>query len=65
MLIHQMGFDVTGIDVSSNAVEIAKATCRSDGLRFYAADSVPESFPENTFDIVVMLNILHCVSNDT
>jgi 2-polyprenyl-3-methyl-5-hydroxy-6-metoxy-1,4-benzoquinol methylase len=60
-LIHSLGFNVTGIDVSSNAIGIAKSSCNEGGVSFYIADSVPESFPQNSFDVIVMLNILHCV----
>ncbi|MCG8550076.1 MAG: class I SAM-dependent methyltransferase [Desulfobacterales bacterium] len=63
ILMHNMGFKVIGIDVSSNAIEIAENSCSTENLTFHIADSVPEKFPENSFDIVIMLNVLHCLSN--
>ncbi len=63
ILMHNMGFKVTGIDVSSNAIDIAEKSCNAESLTFYVADSVPERFPKNSFDTVIMLNVLHCLSN--
>ena len=63
ILMHNMGFNVIGMDISVNAIEIAKNSCSAGNLTFYSADSVPENFLKNSFDIVVMLNVLHCLSN--
>ncbi len=63
ILMHDMNFNVVGVDISSNAIEIAKNSCGAGDLTFYVADSVPETFSRNSFDIVVMLNVLHCLSN--
>jgi 2-polyprenyl-3-methyl-5-hydroxy-6-metoxy-1,4-benzoquinol methylase len=63
ILIENMGFKVIGIDISSNAIQIAKKSINSENIFFYTAHSIPESIHQNSFDVVVMLNVLHCLSN--
>jgi 2-polyprenyl-3-methyl-5-hydroxy-6-metoxy-1,4-benzoquinol methylase len=63
ILMQNLGFNVVGIDVSSNAIEIAQNSINSEKISFCTANSIPESLPNNSFDIVVMLNVLHCLSN--
>jgi SAM-dependent methyltransferase len=62
-LIYKLGFNVTGIDVSSNAIKIANNAKCSGKLSFLTASSIPENIHDNSFDVVVMLNVLHCLSN--
>lgn len=63
ILMEKLGFNVIGIDFSSSAIEIAKNSCGSDKLTFYSADKIPDNIQKNSFDVVVMLNVLHCLSN--
>ena len=51
--LNSMGYDVTGIDLSEQNIEIAKAS-ENDKLHFYQSD-MRDSFRENEFDFVFNL----------
>ena len=61
-LMAEEGLRVTGVDISLRAIE--KAVTHGGGLidsrcEFIRHDSIPEDWPDNAFDVVVMLNVLH------
>lgn len=61
--IAERGCSVTGIDVSEAAVTKAKSRrcLQCSFLRHY---SIPPDLHSNSFDVVVMLNSLHCLMNE-
>jgi len=63
ILIKDLGFNVMGIDISSNAIEIAKKSTITQNILFKTANSIPDSIYNDSFDAIVMLNVLHCISN--
>lgn len=64
-LMAEEGLRVTGVDISLRAVEkaVALGSARTNGrCRFMRHDSIPEDVPDGSFDVVVMLNVLHCLT---
>jgi len=51
----RLGFSVTGVDIASQAIELAKTWAKQENLsiEFSVADIVDMDFPEGTFDAVV------------
>lgn len=64
VLMQKPGCHVLGIDVSAKAIEIARNSCSSENVSFLTENTIPESLPDNSFDGVVLLNLLHCLSNN-
>lgn len=65
VLMTKEGFDVTGIDISVKAIEKAKSYKNENPggkCSFIRHDSIPKSMPNDSFDLVVMLNSLHCLT---
>ncbi len=65
VLMSKEGLTVAGIDISAKAIEKARSNNNgnSDGnCSFIRHDSIPESIPDGSFDAVVMLNSLHCLT---
>ncbi len=52
-----MGFSVTGLDVSDEMIVLARATVKNAG--FFVGDILRTPFPENSFDIVFCGGVLH------
>lgn len=64
-LMKEQGLHVTGIDISARAIEKAAAhqTCPcGEKIGFIRHDAIPADFPDKSFDAVVMLNSLHCLT---
>ncbi|SCX90626.1 class I SAM-dependent methyltransferase [Desulfoluna spongiiphila] len=64
-LMAEEGLRVTGVDSSLRAIEKAVAHGSGKARRpceFIRQDSIPEDLPDNSFDVVVMLNVLHCLT---
>ncbi|MBN1765909.1 MAG: class I SAM-dependent methyltransferase [Sedimentisphaerales bacterium] len=57
------GFTVTGIDISTTAIQSAKEQARKRNLNidFRAADLCYEHLPEKTFDLITDNHFLHCI----
>lgn len=54
------GFDVTGIDLSDKAIELAKEKYKQDKLNFICGDIIDESlFEEEKFDFIFDWQVLH------
>lgn len=55
------GFDVVGIDVSAEALRLARDWANSDGLKidFMHMDITDNSFEDSRFDTVIMFNTFH------
>jgi len=59
-LIAEKGFRVTGIDISDKAVQ--KATVRKcSRCEFIRHECIPHDLPSVFFDVVLMLNSIHCL----
>lgn len=59
----KMGIRITGIDISGNAIK--KATARKcSNCTFFTHDSIPDHLSNESFDAVVVLNSLHCLTRD-
>jgi 2-polyprenyl-3-methyl-5-hydroxy-6-metoxy-1,4-benzoquinol methylase len=59
------GLQVTGIDISTRAIEKAIThtnSCKGEKIEFIRHDSIPDDFPNDSFDVVLMLNSLHCLT---
>jgi trans-aconitate methyltransferase len=54
-----LGFKVTGVDNSYEAINRAKET--SNKVDWYEADLLHESFPYEYFDIILASGFLHCL----
>jgi|GEM_PF-4913768 len=62
-LIADQGFKVAGIDISNVAInKAASRGCRH--CSFVRHDSIPHDWQEDSFDLVVMLNSLHCLDDN-
>lgn len=65
-LIGCNGIEVTGIDISKNAIEMAtryKDSCNNETCKFICCNSIPDLLHENSFDAVIMLNSYHCLNH--
>lgn len=61
-LLAKGGADVTGIDITNQAVEIATANAAAQGLtnvKFQRMDAEKLEFPDDTFDYVFTWGVLH------
>jgi ubiquinone/menaquinone biosynthesis C-methylase UbiE len=58
----QLGYEVTGIDVASEMVEVARARQLSS-CRFYIADAMDLPFPSRSFDVVCAMAVLEFVAD--
>ena len=64
--IASMGKEVHGIDISSNMIEIAKTKADERGVKntaFTKAAIFDESLGQESFDVILSLNILHLVED--
>lgn len=59
------GAEVNGIDITEAAIEISKKRFKNNGLKgfFQLADAEKLPFPNNTFDLVCSMGVLHHVPN--
>ena len=67
VVLAQLGYDVTGVEISATAVEWAKERASAAGaLVHFQVDSVVElaSCASGSFDIVVDGHCLHCIVGD-
>ena len=65
-LMKEEGLQVTGIDISTRAIKKAithKNSCKDEKFEFIRNNSIPDDFPNDSFDVVVMLNSLHCLTH--
>jgi len=66
-LHEKFGCHISGISTSSRGIEIAKAKSKEKGysekVRFYTRDALDNGFPEDTFDIVWVMESSHLMRN--
>jgi len=55
----KQGYKVTGIDVSPDAIEIAKKNNKFDNVIFDVGDAEKLDFDDEQFDVVYSLSVLH------
>ncbi|SIS57315.1 class I SAM-dependent methyltransferase [Salimicrobium flavidum] len=60
-MLHNKGYDVTGVDLSSKMIEMAKQ--RREGIQFLQADLAALPFDEAEFDGVMVINCLEWVAS--
>lgn len=56
--LYRAGYDVTGVDISREMIELANKRVKSDQLCFVQGDLTDLSFKPNTFDAVMAINSL-------
>ncbi len=65
ILMEQMGFTVTGVDVSKGMLRVARAkqrkVCRSDRLQLVRAEGSRLPFKECIFDVVICIAVLDII----
>jgi len=61
-MLHEAGFDVAGVDISSEMIKIAKKTCPE--ADFYLGDFLAVAFPESDFQGVFAKASLHLLPKD-
>lgn len=54
--LNKMGFDIEGIDLSKNAVDIAKS--HDPQIRIYNQDIQKTKYPDNYFDVILSFGVL-------
>ena len=59
----ELGYSVSGVDISPTAIEWAKEKAADRNLKadFYVGDVLNMEFDDNSFDIVVDSHCLHCI----
>ncbi len=57
--MQEIGWESRGVEISSNAIKIAK----NGGLNVYLGDLIQQGFPSNFFDLINMDNVLEHVHN--
>ena len=62
-LMGEKGRQVTGIDISEKAIQKA-GTRKCEKCIFIRCDCIPNDLPGDSFDVVVALNSLHCLTHD-
>jgi len=66
-LHEKFGCTISGISISPRGIEIAEERCREKGysekIRFYTRDALDNGFPENSFDIVWVMESSHLMKN--
>jgi len=60
----EQGYNVIGIDLSPEAVEIAKGNNKLKNVSFEVGDAEALRFGRNTFDLVYSLSVLHSTKMD-
>ncbi len=64
-LFASAGFDVTAVDISPKAIEMAKTHPNPDGVRYELWDVLTQSPPGGPFDAVVDRGCFHVFDSDT
>ncbi|MGE5049296.1 MAG: class I SAM-dependent methyltransferase [Deltaproteobacteria bacterium] len=68
MLLASLGADVTGLDVSAGAINLAMARASLNGVsgraRFVCAPLQSANLPDRSFDVIWIDNVLHHVLDD-
>jgi len=59
---HSLGLKITGIDVSSAMLNAAKSKIKDESIKFIKADASSLPFPDNSFDLVVLITTLEFLS---
>ncbi len=59
LALGKRGFEVVGIDLSNDMLDIAKRKNRQKNVKFLVADSTKIPYPDNTFDISIISFSLH------
>lgn len=63
--LHQMGYQVTGIDITPKMIQAARQKIRTLPVKVYQMDACDLKFPQNSFDIVFFpLNSIGCIYPD-
>lgn len=59
LLLSQMGYDVTGIDLTAKMIDEAKKSAQvlSSDARFLVMDAEAPDFPEESFDVILTRNL--------
>lgn len=57
--LSERGFEVTGIDFSETAINLARANVR--GAQFVVGDCLALPFADGAFDLVIDNHVLHCL----
>jgi len=68
IFLAQHGADAVGIDISPVSIENCKVRAEKEGVSehadFYVMDAEATEFPDNTFDVVTCLGVLHHLDTD-
>ena len=63
-LLNEMGYSVLATDISDKAIQLAKEKQkkrRRKHLEFHQCDGIDPAIPDESIDVVVMLNSYHCL----
>jgi len=67
VLMHSLGYDVSGVDVHAAHLQLARILAEENGLsadRFVLHESGPLPFPDGAFDIVTMHSVFEHLSDE-
>jgi len=59
---HNLGLKITGIDISSAMLNVAKGKIKNENIKFIKTDASSLPFPDNSFDLVVFITTLEFLS---
>lgn len=57
------GYDLSGMDLSEHAVEIAQERLEPEGVRIRQGGVLDDPFPDEVFDVVTMFDVIEHVPN--
>jgi 2-polyprenyl-3-methyl-5-hydroxy-6-metoxy-1,4-benzoquinol methylase len=68
IFLAKKGFDVTGVDISPTAIEIAKQRAIENGVgnncNFFVSDVLDNGFPQHTFDFILDRGCYHHIAQE-
>ena len=64
-LLAQQARSVVGVDISEEAIAYAKQNYQKDNLKYLQGNASKLDFPDNTFDVVVCLETIEHLSQET